>query len=290
MARRPNVCNYFEVYESEGSDSFCDPTFHDYRIIAEGDSWFTIGGFSLQNPWFSNILYTLRFLEEALILDLANPGDTIKHISSMPRDQSFKFAIEEHSTDPWDAIILSAGGNDLIDKARMLIMNRLERQGETITKPADYCKTIEVSNFLQNIENHFRRLAAIRGNHSIPMVLHTYDYPTPRDAPARFFGVGLLGPWLYPCMLNAEIPQHDWIALSDYLFDQLATRMLSLENGPNPIANFHVVDTRNLLSRATLNSSGESGDWLNEIHPNKSGYKKIAHHIEQKLKIIGATH
>lgn len=290
MAKRPNICDYHDVYEAEVSDNFCDPAFNDRRIIAEGDSWFTIGGHSLRNPWFSNVLFTLRFSEELLILNLAEPGDTIKHISSMPRDQSFKFAIEEHNSDPWDAIILSVGGNDLIDKARTLIKNRLERQGETINTPADYCKTIEVTNFLQNIENHFRRLASIRGKHSIPMVLHTYDYPTPRDAPARFFGVGLLGPWLYPCMLNADIPQNDWIPLSDYLFDQLADCLLSLENGSNPISNFYVVDTRNLLNRATLNSTGESGDWLNEIHPNKSGYKKIAHQIEQKLKMINTTH
>ncbi|GAA0401217.1 hypothetical protein GCM10009133_07570 [Cocleimonas flava] len=290
MAKRPNICDYHDVYEAEVTDTFCDPIFNKRNIIAEGDSWFTIGGQSLQYPWFTNILYTLRFSEEVLILNLAEPGDTIKHISSMPRDQSFKFAIEEHTTTPWDAIILSAGGNDLIDKARTLIKNRLERQGETIRKPADYCKQVEVNNFLQNIENHFRRLAAIRGNHVIPIVLHTYDYPTPRDAPARFFGVGLLGPWLYPCMKNAEIPKTDWQTLSDYLFDQLSERLLSLENGVNPIANFHVVDTRHLLTRAALDSTGESGDWMNEIHPNKKGYKKIAHKIEQKLKMINAIH
>ncbi len=289
MAKRPNICDYHDVYETEVPDNFCDPDFNKRSIIAEGDSRFTIGGHSLQKPWFSNVLFILRFSEEVLILNLAEPGDTIKHISAMPRDQSFKFAIEEHSSDPWDAIILSAGGNDLIDKVHTLIKNRLERQGETINGPADYCKTMVVNNFLQSIENHFRRLATIRGSHTIPMVLHTYDYPTPRDAPARFFGVGLLGPWLYPCMRNAEIPQSDWIALSDYLFNQLAERMLSLENGPNPIPDFHVVDTRNQLNRAVLNSTGESGDWLNEIHPNKSGYKKIAHQIEQKLKMIGAT-
>jgi lysophospholipase L1-like esterase len=288
MPKLPNICDYHSIYESEVPDNFCDPAFNDHSLIAEGDSWFTIGGFQLQNPWFSNLLYSLRFKREVLILNLAEPGDTIKHISAMPRDQSFKYVIEEHLNDPWDAILLSAGGNDLIDKAHTLILNKLERQGISINQPADYCNAFAVDSFLQNIVNHFRRLAAIRGNHKIPIVLHSYDYPTPRNAPARFFGIGLLGPWLYPCMLNAEIPKHDWIDVSDYLFDQLAERLLSLSRGANPISDFHVIDTRNTLTRATLNSTGNSGDWLNEIHPNKNGYKKIARLIEQKLRIVTA--
>jgi lysophospholipase L1-like esterase len=56
---------------------------------------------------------------------------------------------------------------------------------------------------------------------------------------------------------------------------------------PNQISNFHVINTRNTLNRAKLNSKGNSGDWLNEIHPNKNGYKKIARLIEQKLKMLG---
>lgn len=284
MERRPNICTYDDIYESDEIDFSCDPAFNNYRIIAEGDSWFTIGGHTLQNPWFSNILFTLRFSKDTLILNLAEPGDTIKHISAMPRDHTFKFAIEEHDSDPWHAIILSAGGNDLIDKAHTLILNEPERRGISINKPADYCNTAAVDNFLQNIEFHFRRLATVRGNHKIPIILHTYDYPTPRNSPARFFGVGLLGPWLYKTMKNANIPEQDWISLSDYLFDELAKRMLGLSKGANKIPDFHVIDTRNTLNRASLNATGNSGDWLNEIHPNKNGYKKMARKIEQKLK------
>lgn len=286
MVKRPNICTYEDVYDSDSVDFSCDPVFNDNHILAEGDSWFTIGGNSLQNPWFSNTLFSLRFTKDTLLLNLAQPGDTIKHISAMPKDHSFKFAIEEHDSDPWNAIILSAGGNDLIDKAHTLIFNKPERRNITINKPADYCNTLAVNHFLHNIEFHFRRLATIRGIHKIPIILHTYDYPTPRDAPARFFGLGIFGPWLYTTMVNAEIPKKDWIDISDYLFDQLAERILSLEKGQHPIPDFHVVDTRNSLRRALLNSKGNSGDWLNEIHPNKNGYKKIAKKIEQKLKEV----
>lgn len=286
MSKRPSVCTYEESFESESVSSFCDPSLHSQNIIAEGDSWFTIGGLRLRNPWFSNILYTLRFQKDTLILNLAEPGDTLKHISSIPKNHHLKFAIEEHSSHPWNAILLSGGGNDLIDKVHTLVFNRLERVGKTIHHPKDYCNQEAIDNFLNNIENHYRRLAAIRGSHDIPMVIHTYDYPTPNDSPSRFFGIGLLGPWLYPSLTNAEIPKKDWIPLSDYLFDQLAEHLLRLAIGPNKISNFHVVDTRNSLIRARKNHTGESGDWLNEIHPNKNGYKKIARLLEQRLKLI----
>ena len=63
------------------------------------------------------------------------------------------------------------------------------------------------------------------------------------------------------------------------------TEFLSLTQGTNKISNFHVIDTRNTIVRAKKNQTGESGDWLNEIHPNRNGYKKIARLIEQKLKM-----
>jgi len=282
--RRPNVCTYEEVIEedSDAVDFSCDPEFNDQRILAEGDSWFTIGGQSLRYPWFSNVLFSLRFSRATLILNLAQPGDTIKHISAMPRDYSFKYAIEQHDSYPWDAILLSAGGNDLIDKAHTLIMDKLERANKPINKPADYCKDFALDHFMQNIGHHFERLAQMRGSHDIPIVVHTYDYPTPRNSPARFLGF-ILGPWLYKAMTQAQIPKQDWIGLSDYLFNRLADQLLSL---PATIPNFHVVDTRNTLIRAKPDTRGNSGDWLNEIHPNKNGFKKMARKIEQKLNQV----
>ena len=48
MAKRPNICTYEDVYDSHSVDFSCDPVFNDNHILAEGDSWFTIGGNSLE--------------------------------------------------------------------------------------------------------------------------------------------------------------------------------------------------------------------------------------------------
>ena len=55
-------------------------------------------------------------------------------------------------------------------------------------------------------------------------------------------------------MINAEIPKNQWVKVIDYFFDQLADRVLSLSTGQNKIPDFHVIDTRNTLMRAKLNS------------------------------------
>ena len=82
-ARRPEICTYKDIYETSQGAFVCDPAFFTYKILTEGDSWFTIGGHNLQNPWFSNILFTLRFPRDTLLLNLAFPGDTINRSKSI---------------------------------------------------------------------------------------------------------------------------------------------------------------------------------------------------------------
>lgn len=284
--RRPDVCYYKQIYDTNEGPFDCDPAFFTHKILCEGDSWFTIGGTNLKNPWFSNLLFTLRFPTDTLILNLAHPGDTIRNISDMLNNISFRYALESEKNKPWNAIVLSAGGNDLIDEAQNLILEKSKWPRPVINNVADYCDSILVTNFFNNIEKNYRSLAKVRVDQSIPIVIHTYDYPTPRNSAARFFKIKLSGPWLYTAMENAEIPKGDWIALSDYLFNLLADRLLSLSKGTNRIPNFHAIDTRNTLTRAQFGAKGESGDWLNEIHPNKNGYLKIAHLIEKKLSEV----
>jgi lysophospholipase L1-like esterase len=40
------------------------------------------------------------------------------------------------------------------------------------------------------------------------------------------------------------------------------------------------------LIRAKLGTTGEDGDWLNEIHPSAGGYKKLADIVSAELAHI----
>jgi hypothetical protein len=109
-------------------------------------------------------------------------------------------------------------------------------------------------------------------NQGTPLVLHTYDYVTPRNGPA---GPGL-GPWLYKALHDLyNVPQADQSALADALIDRLGSMWLAM--GVKYAARgVSVVDTRGTLTRATAGTSGVSGDWENEIHPTPHGYAQLA--------------
>ena len=108
-------------------------------------------------------------------------------------------------------------------------------------------------------------------NRDIPLLLHTYDYVTPRNAPA---GPGL-GPWLYKAMHDLyAVPEADWNALSDRLIDKLAEMWVELD-AKNAGRNIHIVDSRGAIARADPGTDAVSGDWENEIHPTPHGYSLL---------------
>jgi lysophospholipase L1-like esterase len=115
----------------------------------------------------------------------------------------------------------------------------------------------------------------------------TYDYATPRNAPARFFFF-TLGPWLYPALKGAGIPETAWVPVADYLIDELGKGISDLQKGNKRLDDFYVVKTRGTTTRAEIGDTGSSNDWQNEIHPNNRGYRKLAKRFEKRLdKLFG---
>ena len=114
-----------------------------------------------------------------------------------------------------------------------------------------------------------------------PIVVHSYDYMVPRDAPARFLVAPMKGPWLFPVFEKWKISD---LGLRQQItaraFDQLAECLKKLET---KLPQVHVVNSRDTLDPASADSTGNSGDWLNEIHPNAGGYAKIATKISREL-------
>lgn len=280
MARgkfRPYITTW-DLFDRE--DSAEDPALYDTLILAEGDSWFTIGGL-----FAPNLLMSLRFHKHTLILNCASPGDTIVHMSALAHNYVYKEALRYDYA--WDAILLSGGGNDLIDRADEIILNKAQRKGQTIHGPADYCDQGQLDRLIDDVQRGYRRLASVRDNapgpaSAAPIFVHTYDYTTPRNAPARFI-VATIGPWIYTALQRSQVPEYDWLAVTDYLFDTLAEGILELARPPHGLPGFHVINTRKSLQRAALDTVGDSGDWLNEIHPNEDGYRKLAKKLEKKL-------
>lgn len=284
MSRRGSVRANLLRLEDIGSGEFpsTDPTFHDHLILAEGDSWFSIGGFP---P--TNLLYGLRFRKMTMVVSCAEPGDTLVNMAKSSKNKLYRRALSKKFGQDWDLLLLSGGGNDLIDAAGKVIASAQKRRPINPKKPEGYVDKTELKKVLTQVTKGFRALAAIRDGAQSrakgkPIVTHTYDYVTPRNEPARFIGFKLLGPWLFKAMNDNDVPKDMWIRLSKYLIDELAKTILSLQKGPKKIPNFHVVDTRGTLTESDLDDIGPTTHWLNEIHPNHDGYSEIARVIERE--------
>lgn len=268
------------------------------RLLAEGDSWFTIGGFGL----VTNLLKELECATSQVVIDCAYPGDKLQRMVDRMADESsprFKDLLNtpRHQRH-WDAILLSAGGNDLMAAAKRPAAHRAGRSvplsDRLLLTPAEaaverpgvldasrYLSEPGWTRFADHLKANFAILVDWRDagdSRASPLVAHTYHVPVVRPA-----GVGLgssrLG-WLYPGLAAWGIPSADRQPLVDLLFERLRALLLSLDSAsgsPDALPNFHVFDIASLapLTPADPASQGESNDWLNEIHPNRSGYRKI---------------
>lgn len=266
-----------------------DPSSADYawHLIAEGDSWFTLGAVPS-----SNLLNDLRMPRWTQVFSVAEPGDTLKNMSDIARNPGFeRYVAQRNFNYAFHGLLLSAGGNDLIDAAASLISAQ-PLDGLPAGDPRSYIHAQALAQLLNGIVAGVARVHAVwNSQHSKsagnPIFLHTYDYATPRDAPALFLGAARLsGPWIYPVFAGSGLPIALQQRIADTLFDALAETLLSLDEvsgSKNALSHVHVVDTRNTLVRANPAEVGNSNDWLNEIHPNAGGYRKIAARLSERV-------
>ena len=261
---------------------------YDWCILAEGDSWFSMGAIPS-----TNLTSELRFARSAIVVNAAYPGDTIRHMSEISDNQPLrKMLVERNFAFEWDLILLSGGGNDLIDAALGLVVAPPAGAAGS-TDPAGYVNHARLATLVEDVQAGYRRIAALRAasevpaNRTIPIVAHMYDYPTPRNSPARFVGIPVRGPWLFPALNSAGVVDPTLRqAISDYLLRALGDGIAALRTGAGAIVNFHVVKTRDTLERAQPGATGSSGDWQNEIHPNVTGYKNLGEKVVAAIEAL----
>jgi lysophospholipase L1-like esterase len=191
----------------------------------------------------------------------------------------------------YHAILLSGGGNDLIDALRPkdgsppIIVPRSGRVRDTAKA---YVDAAALQALTDNVLAGYRRLIALRdgsdANAGTPIVLHTYDYPTPRNAKAKLLGHPAIGPWLLPALRAAAVPEKFYRGVTDRVFNAQAKALLTLHDPANGV---HVVDTRNTIARADPGTTELSGDWINEIHPDAHGYALLAKKVAKTLARLG---
>lgn len=280
-----NIVDYPGFIQSTQTNILLGNPIYDKKVLAEGDSWFHIGG---NTGVFNerNLLDAVNFNNKhTLLLNMALSGDTMARMSDRMNSPSFYRVMKTYS---WNLILLSAGGNDLIDalteQGNYRYKNKTLSVIQSNATPNDYLSFINLDDlelFKASVLDSFNKFTSEKSkttNSNIPVVLHIYDFPTPRNAPARMF-MFKKGPWLYKALKDKKVPDKFWVDITDHIFNALASTLLELD-GTN---NFHVAKTCGTIMRAELNTSGNSNDWLNEIHPNSKGIEQLAEKINQEI-------
>ena len=257
-----------------------------WRLLAEGDSWFSLGAI---NPLTSaNLLQSMEFSSFTAAAHCAYPGDTLRRMASFRKDPRFEQLLAGNVSWRWDAILLSAGGNDLIEATgaapgsplHLRLLRTAAEWGPSALGAARYLSADGWDTFgtyfranLDEIIKLRDRKAGPDGNIGRPLCLHTYAVPTPRPS-----GSGLgQGPWLMPALQDYAIPEADWPALARLLLGQLADLMLACAADTARYPALHVFDTRAIaIDPALPGTTGISGGWVNEIHLTRDGCDKVA--------------
>lgn len=267
------------------------------RLLAEGDSWFTIGTMNL--PQSSNVLFKLEFEQSLVIVTCAYPGDTLQRMVDHVHDPYFDRLLRQpRFASYWEALLVSAGGNDLIDAAqvppvdahgrpipadRRLILTPDEAAAVAdatgATGAACHVSDAGWDRLATYLHANFAELVARRDqgpSAGRPIFLHTYAVPTARPA-------GTLGApqgWLYPAFVAAGVPDPLHQGVAELLFERLRRLLLGMAHGSgqaHALPHVHVFDSAGLptIQPAAPGSTGKSGDWVNEIHLTPAGYGKM---------------
>lgn len=256
------------------------------RFLAQGDSWFSIGALP---PWLtSNLFDKMTLSVGAVAVNCASPGAKLVRMIDSTKNKTFLRLLNGKATVRWTALLLSGLGNDVIEasqsppgshpKDRLLARKDEWEPGVAVSR---YISEPGWATFETHARGVFQRLLEQRDktaiNRGIPIVVHTYDFTTPRNAPAG----PKLGPWLYRAVKAFEVPEEDWLAVAKELLVRTG-RLIESIGGTD--ATVHVVRTQGTLTPAMTSSTGPTAHWQNEIHPTRTGYRLLGDVWEQELE------
>ncbi len=262
------------------------PQFFKYRILAEGDSWMDRSAM-----FHTSLLQKLAPKMDAagddvLIINLARFGDTMRRIGDCA-DGEFGLWINTDFDWKFDAVLLSAGGNDFIDAARDpdagqgILRNLAGAPLPTLGRDCLDRNAVErlVTGYLAPGFAALYAEVQTSRHAGVPLFLNLYNTPVARNAPAFPGGRS----WLFEAYVKNGIPPHLWQDLTSGIFEDVQAAISGWAVGRSGL---YCVPTNGTLVAADPNAPGSSGDWLNEIHPNASGWEKLAGVWQKAIKTV----
>jgi len=242
-------------------------SFAPLQIFAEGDSWF-----DYPVPFFGGGI--IPRLEDRLgvpILNLAKAGDEVRYMLGV---EERKLLMEHLSNGcpaggPWDALLFSGGGNDIVDNPMALWIKDWD---PTVT-PANHIHQARFASALDLVRAGYEDLIELRDKLSpnTHLIFQGYDFAIPDGR-----GVCFLGPWLKPTFDLRGFPtQDDRFQVVKAMLQQFATLLTTLAAQPN--VTF-------INGQGTL--APQKSSWHNELHPSRGGFETFADIFQQKVRAL----
>ncbi|MHC2484826.1 SGNH/GDSL hydrolase family protein [Rhizobium leguminosarum] len=230
------------------------------RMLAIGDSWFDYP--LLDNGPVFKQTDIIRQLEDAgkpkpIIVPAKHWGYTSVVELSLPMQKRIRDALTDKAN--WgrrgkpDAILLSAGGNDIAGEQFCIFVNNA---GQAPLNEMRLKKALGI------VEAAYEELFDLRDMHAKGVTIygHCYDFAVPDGGhPA------CIGPWLQPSFEFSG--QTDLAANTQAVADTLKAFKALLVRLAGKASNHFVL----LNTQGTLSTS----DWANELHPKHGGFAKI---------------
>ncbi len=253
------------------------------RILIEGDSWADIPIPNTSNLSWQLYLYLKR---KVCMLNISKSGDLLNNIAELNHcenpEQNELISLVANSRLDFDILVFSAGGNDVLansnDWYAMEYLIQAPAAVNANTTPNDYL-TARFDELLEKMkEQYFELLSCVlEKNNKIKIVLHTYDFISPRNKAFEVFGLKK-GPWVWPTVSQITQDQQLQRAICTAMLVKYRELVLSLSR-INP-ARICVVDTQGTIPLPNAPWSDDIPFWNDEIHPTSMGFKML---VEDKI-------
>lgn len=242
------------------------------RILAEGDSWFAYPRRFIAFGQSANIVQILAERNYYLIYSTASIGD--EATSMLTGEQKFAFT-RRLSTNEFDIVLFSGGGNDIVGKYDFDFFLKRRDSG------ADWRDCLEMErldNKLEQIESVYiellERVACYSVNPDTKVVSHNYDFCQPSPEGYELFDIFPIGEsWIYPYLHQK--------GFTDPLEQQQVIRFMLIRFGERLERVRRSYPDRFFIAatQGTLNEK----QWRNEIHPTPAGFRILSRIVHRQI-------
>ena len=242
-----------------------DGSFVPLQIFAEGDSWF-----DYPVPFFGGgIIPRLEGRLGVPILNLAKAGDEVRYMLGVEE----RAVLTEQLTNgcpaggPWDVLLFSGGGNDIVDNPMALWIN----DWDPALPPAGLIHQTRFAAALELVRAGYEDLITLRDRlgPDTRLVFQGYDFALPDGR-----GICGMGPWLKPTFDLRKFPAGPAAQqVVRTLLQQFAAMLQSLTKRPK--VTF-------INGQGTLPPNKSS--WHNELHPTRAGFESFADLFHLELR------